>query len=142
MRRLFLLQNLLKKRQLACIISLLAWQHDDNKNLDSPYFTDNLNTPDNMSKNTHTKLFKLQFSGAIESFLLLAAFVEQDEDDILSKLNMKLAKESARATVIEKKKFKARFMKEVPDAVSFISSLLTIYNVGRPIVEAVLDKIS
>ena len=25
---------------------------------------DNLNTPDNMSKNTHTKLFKLQFSGA------------------------------------------------------------------------------
>lgn len=78
----------------------------------------------------------------IESFLLLAAFAEQDEDDILSKLNMKLAKESARATVIEKKKFKARFMKEVPDAVSFISSLLTIYNVGRPIVEAVLDKIS
>ena len=78
----------------------------------------------------------------IESFLLLAAFAEQDEDDILSKLNTKLAKESARATVIEKKKFKARFMKEVPDTVSFISSLLTIYNVGRPIVEAVLDKIS
>ena len=25
---------------------------------------DNLNTPDNMSKNTHTKLFKLWFSGA------------------------------------------------------------------------------
>ena len=64
MRRLFLLQNLLKKRQLACIISLLACQHSDNKNLDSPYFMDNLNTPDNMSKNTHTKLFKLQFSGA------------------------------------------------------------------------------
>ena len=64
MRRLFLLQNLLKKRQLACIISLLAWQHDDNKNLDSPYFADNLNTPDNVCKNTHTKLFKLQFSGA------------------------------------------------------------------------------
>ena len=64
MWRLFLLQNLLKKRQLACIISLLAWQHDDNKNLDSPYFMDNLSTPNNMSKNTHTKLFKLQFSGA------------------------------------------------------------------------------
>ena len=43
---------------------LLAWQHGDNKNHDSPYFMDNLNTPDNMSKNTHTKLFKLQFSGA------------------------------------------------------------------------------
>ena len=57
MWRLFLLQNLLKKRQ-------LAWQHDDNKNLDSPYFADNLNTPDNVYKNTHTKLFKLQFSGA------------------------------------------------------------------------------
>ena len=25
---------------------------------------DNLNTPDNMSKNAHTKLFKSQFSGA------------------------------------------------------------------------------
>ena len=35
-----------------------------NKNLGGPYITDNLNTPDNMSKNTHTKLFKLQFSGA------------------------------------------------------------------------------
>ena len=64
MWRLFLLQNLLKKRQLACIISLLACQHDDNKNLDSPYFADNLNTPDNVCKNTHTKLFKLRFSGA------------------------------------------------------------------------------
>ena len=64
MWRLFLLQNLLKKRQLACIISFLAWQHDDNKNLDSPYFMDNLSTPNNMSKNTYTKLFKLQFSGA------------------------------------------------------------------------------
>ena len=64
MWRLFLLQNLLKKRQLACIISLLVWQHDDDKNLDSPYFADNLNTPDNVCKNTHTKLFKLQFSGA------------------------------------------------------------------------------
>ena len=31
----------------------------DNKNLDSPYFMDNLNTPDNVSKNAHTKLFKL-----------------------------------------------------------------------------------
>ena len=48
----------------SAIMSLSAWQHSDNKNLDSPYFTDNLNTPDNMSKNTHTKLFKLQFSGA------------------------------------------------------------------------------
>ena len=54
----------IKKRQLACIISLLAWQHDDNKNLDSPYFADNLNTPDNVCKNTHTKLFKSQFSRA------------------------------------------------------------------------------
>lgn len=44
--------------------SMSMWQHSDNKNLDSPYFTDNLNTPDNISKNTHTKLFKLQFSGA------------------------------------------------------------------------------
>ena len=47
-----------------CYNSNSRWQHSDNKNLDSPYFTDNLNTPDNMSKNTHTKLFKLQFSGA------------------------------------------------------------------------------
>ena len=47
-----------------CYNSNSRWQHSDNKNLDSPYFTDNLSTPDNMSKNTHTKLFKLQFSGA------------------------------------------------------------------------------
>lgn len=37
---------------------------NDNKDLDSPYFMDNLNTLDNVSKNTHTKLFKLQFAGA------------------------------------------------------------------------------
>ena len=35
----------------------------DNKNLDSPFFMDNLSAPDNMSKNTHTELFKLHFSG-------------------------------------------------------------------------------
>ena len=52
------------KQMIFCYNSNSRWQHSDNKNLDSPYFTDNLNTPDNMSKNTHTKLFKLQFSGA------------------------------------------------------------------------------
>ena len=41
-----------------------ARQHDGNGKSNSPYFTDNLNTPDNMSRNTHTKLFKLRFSGA------------------------------------------------------------------------------
>lgn len=78
----------------------------------------------------------------IESFLLLAAFAEQNEGDILSELNRQLAKESTKAAVIEKREFKARFMKAVPDTVSFVSSLLSIYNVGRPIVEAVLNKIS
>lgn len=78
----------------------------------------------------------------IESFLLLAAFAEQNEDDILSELNKQLAKESTKTAVIEKRQFKARFMKAVPDTVCFVSSLLSIYNVGRPIVEAVLTKIS
>ena len=52
------------KQIIFCYNSNSHWQHSDNKNLGSPYFTDNLNTPDNMSKNTHTKLFKSQFSGA------------------------------------------------------------------------------
>ena len=52
------------KQMIFCYNSNSRWQHSDNKNFDSPYFKDNLNTPDNMSKNTHTKLFKLQFSGA------------------------------------------------------------------------------
>ena len=78
----------------------------------------------------------------VESFLLLAAFAEQDENDVLSKLNEKLAKESTKATKIERKKFKERFMNDIPDAVSFISSLLTIYSAGRPIIEAIIDKIS
>ena len=78
----------------------------------------------------------------LESFLLLAAFAEQNEDDILSELNKQLAKESAKTSVIEKRQFKARFMKAVPDTFSFVSSILSIYNAGRPIVEAVLNKIS
>ena len=78
----------------------------------------------------------------VESFLLLAAFAEQDENNVLTKLNEALAKESANVATIEKKKFKERFMSGIPDAVSFVSSLLTIYSAGRPIVEAVLSKIS
>ena len=59
------LQNLLKSHLQFFIVSLSAWQPTlRQQNLDSPYFTDNLNTPYNMSKNIHTKLFKLQFSGA------------------------------------------------------------------------------
>ena len=78
----------------------------------------------------------------VESFLLLAAFAEQDENKVLTKLNEELARESANVAIIEKKKFKERFMSGIPDAVSFVSSLLSIYSTGRPIVEAVLSKIS
>ena len=78
----------------------------------------------------------------VESFLLLAAFAEQDENDVLTKLNEELARESTNVATIEKKKFKERFMSGIPDAVSFVTSLLSIYSAGRPIVEAVLSKIS
>ena len=78
----------------------------------------------------------------VESFLLLAAFAEQDENDVLTKLNEELARESTNVATIEKKKFKERFMSGIPDAVSFVASLLSIYSAGRPIIEAVLSKIS
>ena len=78
----------------------------------------------------------------IESFLLLAALAEQDENDILAKLNAKLAEESAGIAVIEKKNLKERFMNAISDPVAFVRSLMSIYSAGRPIIEAVLRIIS
>jgi hypothetical protein len=78
----------------------------------------------------------------IESFLLLAALAEQDESVILAKLNAKLAEESAGIAVIEKKQLKERFMNAISDPVAFVSSLMSIYSAGRPIIEAVLRLIS
>lgn len=54
----------IEKTTISVYNIIVGGQHDDNKNLYSPYFADNLNTPDNVCKNTHTKLFKSQFSGA------------------------------------------------------------------------------
>lgn len=77
----------------------------------------------------------------VESFLMLAAYAENDEKATLEKLNEVLKSETKKKSKIEKKNLKARFLEGVPDAVSFISTALSIYQVGKPIVEAVLQKI-
>ena len=74
----------------------------------------------------------------IESFLLLAANAETDEKKIIEELNKALKSETKKQSEIEKKNLKARFLEGVPDTVSFISSVISTYQRGRPVVDALL----
>ena len=78
----------------------------------------------------------------IESFLLLAAFAEKDEEEVLNSIRKALQKETKKTTVIEKQKFKERFLQNIPDVASFIASLVSIYNAGQPIIQSLLLKIA
>lgn len=77
----------------------------------------------------------------IESFLLLAAYAETDEAEILNKINEHLQTELKTKAIIEKKNFKARFLVGIPNKIEFLGTLLTVYEVGKPIIEALLQKI-
>ena len=77
----------------------------------------------------------------VESFLILAAYAEDDVDKVLMQLNKQLQKLSFDTAKIEKKQLKARFFNAVPDAISFINSVISVYQVGVPIVTSVLELI-
>lgn len=77
----------------------------------------------------------------IESFMLLAAIAEENPDKVIGQLNARLQKETKSIKKIEGKAFKVSFLKAVPDVSSFISNCLSIYTMGRPIIENLLQLI-
>ncbi len=77
----------------------------------------------------------------IESFLILAAHAEENPDKVIKQLNARVQKETKNSNKIEGKAFQERFLKSIPNAVSFISTCLSIYTTGRPIIENLLQLI-
>lgn len=77
----------------------------------------------------------------IESFLLLAALSEENPEHVIKELNTLLKKETKSKTKIENKSIKDRFLTGIPDLVSFVSSALSIYEQGKPIVQAIANII-
>lgn len=78
----------------------------------------------------------------IESFLMLAAFAEEDEGSVLKNLQKAVQMETGRTATIEKEKLKDRFLRDVPNVAGFITSVLSFYSAGQPILQTLLTRIT
>ena len=83
-----------------------------------------------------------QLNLPVESFLMLAAFSEENPEEVIKNLNDLFQKESKSKEKIERKSLKDRFLENVPDMVSFLSAAITLYDVGKPIVQSVFQIIT
>ena len=77
----------------------------------------------------------------VDSFLLIAAYAEQDPEKTLKELNNIVQEQSESISIIEKSTLKARFLQKIRDIPQFLATALTIYDIGRPIIENILQKI-
>ena len=87
-------------------------------------------------------LNKKQLVLPLESFLLLAAYSEDDEEKTIRNLNKIYQKHTKTKSTIEKKQFKERFMAGISDKANFLSALLTIYETGKPILQEIIKLIA
>ena len=78
----------------------------------------------------------------VESFIILAACAESNTDETIEKLNVKLHERYPLLKKIEKKNIRTRFLKPVKDTTSFLSDTATIYNIGLPIIQALIMIVS
>lgn len=78
----------------------------------------------------------------VESFLLLAALSEENPDDVIRSLNRILREETKNKSKIENKSLREKFLNNVANVPSFLSTALSIYSTGAPIVRALIDKIT
>lgn len=76
----------------------------------------------------------------VESFLILAACAEEDTKEALNRLNAELKK--SKVSEIEKGNFKGRFLQAVPDLVSFLANIYSLFSPGAAIIGAVSNLIS
>jgi hypothetical protein len=77
----------------------------------------------------------------VEGFLLLAALAEEDENATIEQLNKAVQAESSLQLRFEKEKINKKILKDIPDVLSLLSKLISIYSGGRPIVEALTSLI-
>lgn len=77
----------------------------------------------------------------VDSFLLISAYAEQDPEKTLKELNNIVQEQSKSINVIEKRTLKTRFLQNIPDIPQFIATALTIYDIGCPIIESVLQMV-
>ena len=77
----------------------------------------------------------------IDSFLILSAYAEKDPESTLDKLNSMVLKQTKNVNRIEKRVLKASFLQSIPDVAGFISNILGIYTISRPVIESVLQII-
>ena len=77
----------------------------------------------------------------VDSFPLIAAYAEQDPEKTLKELNNIVQEQSESISIIEKSTLKARFLQKIRDIPQFLATALTIYDIGRPIIESILQKI-
>lgn len=77
----------------------------------------------------------------VESFLLLAAYAEQEPDRVIRELNRAVQADSENTSKIEKKSFRHRFLQSISDLPGFLSLILSIYQSGRPIIESIIHTI-
>ena len=78
----------------------------------------------------------------VESFLLLAAFAEKDEGVVLDNLQGAVQRVTGKTAIIEKERFKDKFLRGIPDIVTFIASLLSIYSEGQPVIQALINRMA
>lgn len=74
----------------------------------------------------------------VESFLILAACAEKDPDEVLQSLNKKFAGNEEIKGTIHKDKIGKRLFNGVTNIGELLQAGLTVYTVGRPIIEQVI----
>lgn len=77
----------------------------------------------------------------VESFLILAACAEKDPDKVLQSLNKKFAGNEEIKGMIQKDKIGKKLFKGVTNIGELLQAGLTIYTVGRPIIEQVIKLV-
>ena len=70
--------------------------------------------------------------------MLLAVEAEKDPKKTLKEMNKRLNKVAPDIATIEQKPLKTRFLHALPDLVGVVGSLIPIFQIGKPIVEAIV----
>ena len=77
----------------------------------------------------------------VESFFILAACAEKDPDKVLQSLNKKFAENEEIKGTIQKEKIGKRLFKGVTNMGELLQAGLTVYTVGKPIIEQVIKLV-
>lgn len=91
------------------------------------------------SKTVNISLNSKQLILPVESFLILAACAEKNPDKVIHALNEKFKKNYDIKDSIQKNKIGKKILNNVNDFGNFLQNLVAIYNVAKPIIEALIE---